>query len=88
MKYVPGGLSLMGGMMPMLFPAMAPGILGKVMLDMLVEVDRYVGKIPDDMHEMLPDMLPKTMDALMPNYLPLLIPHLTPMMIEYIRTEM
>ena len=88
MKYVPGGLSLVSGMMPMLFPMLAPGILGKVMPEMLVEVDRYVGTIPDDMHEMLPDMLPKTMDALMPNYLPLLIPHLTPMMIEYIRTEM
>jgi Fe-S oxidoreductase/FAD/FMN-containing dehydrogenase len=88
MKYIPGGLSMMSGMMPALFPMLAPGILAKVMPDMLVEVDRYVGTIPDDMHDLLPDMLPKTMDALMPNYLPLLIPYLTPKMIAYIRTEM
>lgn len=88
MKYVPGGLTMMGSMMPMLFPMLAPGILGKVMPDMLVEVDRYVGKIPDDMHEQMPTLLPETMGSLMPNYLPLLIPHLTPMMLDYIRTEM
>ncbi|MDO8914537.1 MAG: FAD-binding and (Fe-S)-binding domain-containing protein [Coriobacteriia bacterium] len=88
MKYVPGGLTLMGKMMPMLFPMLAPGILRKVMPDLLKAVDRHVGTIPDDMAELMPDLLPKTMDSLMPNYVPLLVPHLTPMMLDYIRTEM
>jgi hypothetical protein len=75
-------------MMPAIFPVLAPGILGKVMPDMLRAVDRYVGALPEDMAKLIPDLLPKTMDALMPNYLPLLIPHITPKMIEYIRTQM
>lgn len=88
MKYVPGGLTLMGKMMPLLFPMLAPGILGKVMPDMLIAVSNHVGPLPADMEALMPDLLPKTMDALMPNYVPLLVPHLVPKMIAYIRTEM
>jgi hypothetical protein len=88
MKYVPGGLTLMGKMMPLLFPMLAPGILGKVMPDMLIAVSNHVGPLPADMEALMPDLLPKTMDALMPNYVPLLVPHLVPKMIDYIRTEM
>ena len=39
MKHVPGGLAMMEKMMPLMFPAMAPGILGKVMPDMIREVE-------------------------------------------------
>ncbi len=85
MRRVPGGLAMMEKMMPLMFPAMAPGILGKVMPDMLVAVSDWVGPLPADMEEQMPDLLPKTMEALMPNYLPLLIPHLVPMFIECIR---
>lgn len=88
MKYVPGGMTLMGKMMPALFPMLAPGILGKVMPDMLKAVDRHVGTLPADMTALMPDLLPKTMNALMPNYLPLLIPYLTPKMIDHIKNEM
>jgi len=87
MKYVPGGLAMMSKMMPLMFPMMAPGILGKVMPDMVVAVQEHVGAMPEDMEELMPDLLPKTMDSLMPTYLPQLIPHLTPKFIEYIRTS-
>jgi Fe-S oxidoreductase/FAD/FMN-containing dehydrogenase len=85
MKHVPGGLAMMERMMPLMFPAMAPGILGKVMPDLITAVERHIGKMPDDMAALMPDLLPKTMDALMPTYLPQLIPHLTPKFIAYLR---
>ncbi|TLM76821.1 MAG: hypothetical protein FDZ75_09535 [Actinobacteria bacterium] len=86
MKHVPGGLSMMGKAMPLMFPYLAPGILGKVMPDLIVAVREYVGPMPDDMEELVPDLLPKTMDSLMPTYLPQLIPYLTPKFIDYVRT--
>jgi hypothetical protein len=88
MKYVPGGLTLMGKMMPVMMPMLVPSIMPKVMPDMLAEVSRRVGKLPPDMEALMPDLLPKTMDALMPNLLPQLVPLITPKMIDYIRTEL
>jgi len=87
MKHVPGGLSMMEKMMPALFPMMAPGILGKVMPDMIREVEDLMGEMPDDMAELMPDLLPKTMESLMPTYLPQLIPFLVPLFIDYVRNE-
>ncbi len=87
MKHVPGGLSLMEKMMPALFPMMAPGILGKVMPDMIREVEDVMGEMPPDMAELMPDLLPKTMESLMPTYLPQLIPFLVPLFIDYVRNE-
>jgi len=87
MKHVPGGLAVMGWMMPVIFPALAPGILEKCMPDLIATVRGRVGEMPLDMEELIPDLLPKTMESLLPNYLPLLIPHITPRMIEYIRSE-
>lgn len=86
MKYVPGGLTLMGKMMPLMMPMLVPGVMPKVMPDMLAEVSRRVGPLPKDMEELMPDLLPKTMDSLMPNLLPLIVPFITPMMLEYIKT--
>jgi hypothetical protein len=87
MKHVPGGLSMMEKMMPAMFPMMAPGILGKVMPDMIREVEDVMGEMPPDMTELMPDLLPKTMDSLMPTYLPQLIPHLVPLFIDYVRND-
>lgn len=85
MKNVPGGLAMAEKMMPALFPVMAPGILGKVMPDLITAVEQYIGAMPDDMAELMPDLLPSTMDALMPTYLPELIPHLVPLYIGWLR---
>ena len=87
MKHVPGGLAMMQQMMPLMFPALAPGILGKVMPDLVSAVEDYVGTMPDDMAALMPDLLPKTMESLMPTYLPQLIPYLTPKFIDYVRNR-
>ncbi len=87
MKHVPGGLSMMEKMMPAMFPMMAPAILGKVMPDLIVAVEDYIGEMPPDMAELMPDLLPKTMDSLMPTYLPQLIPHMVPKFIDYVRND-
>ena len=85
MAKLPGGPALMTRMMPVLFPKMAPGILSKVMPDMVEAVKVHVGSMPPDMDELMPDLLPKTMDALMPTYLPQLVPHLVPLFIDYLK---
>ncbi|NTW28536.1 MAG: FAD-binding oxidoreductase [Coriobacteriia bacterium] len=87
MKHVPGGLSLMEKMMPALFPMLAPGILGKVMPDLIAAVQEFIGPMPEDMEALMPDLLPKTMDALMPTYLPQLIPYLVPKFIDFVRND-
>ncbi|NTU88935.1 MAG: FAD-binding oxidoreductase [Actinobacteria bacterium] len=86
MKHVPGGLALMEKMMPALFPMMAPGILGKVMPDMIREVENFMGEMPEDMADLMPELLPKTMESLMPTYIPQLVPYLVPLFIDYLRT--
>jgi hypothetical protein len=60
-------------------------ILGRVMPDMIREVEQVMGEMPPDMAALMPDLLPKTMTALMPTYLPELIPHLVPLFIGYLR---
>ena len=87
MKRVPGGLAMMERMMPLMFPALAPSILHKVMPDMVHEVELYIGEMPEDMAALMPDLLPATMESLMPTYLPQLIPHLVPLFIDYLRNE-
>ncbi len=85
MRHVPGGLALLGKVMPLMFPLMAPSILSKVMPDIIQAVRDHIGPMPEDMEALMPDLLPETMESLMPNYLPLLIPHLTPRFIECAR---
>jgi Fe-S oxidoreductase/FAD/FMN-containing dehydrogenase len=85
MRHVPGGLALLGKMMPMMFPLMAPSIMPKVMPAIVEAVGEHIGEMPPDMADLMPDLLPKTMDALMPNYLPLLVPYLTPLFVECAR---
>ena len=87
MKHVPGGLDMKEQMMPLMFPYLAPGILGKVMPDLIAAVRDHDGPMPEDMEALVPGLLPKTMDPLMPTYLPQLIPHLTPRFIDYVRNE-
>ena len=81
------GAALMRRIMPALFPRMAPGILAKVMPDMVREVESYFNGMPPDMQELMPTLLPKVMDEMMPYYLPQLIPHLIPLFIGYLRSD-
>jgi len=87
-RAVPGGLALMGKMMPAMMPKMMPDMMPKVMPAMLAEVSRRVGPLPEDMEALMPDLLPKTMDALLPNMLPLIMDDFVPKMLEYIKKEL
>lgn len=86
-RAVPGGLAMMGTMMPSMMPKMMPAMMPKVMPAMLEEVSRRVGPLPEDMEELMPDLLPKTMDALLPNMLPLIMDDFLPRMLCYIENE-
>lgn len=85
-RRIPGGLAMMGKMMPAMMPKMMPAMMPKVMPAMLTEVSRRVGPLPEDMEELMPDLLPQTMDALLPNMLPLIMDDFVPQMLQYIRT--
>lgn len=87
-RTIPGGLAMMGKMMPSMMPKMMPSMMPQVMPAMLAEVSRRVGPLPEDMEELMPDLLPETMDALLPNMLPLVIPDLVPKMLEFIKNEL
>jgi Fe-S oxidoreductase/FAD/FMN-containing dehydrogenase len=87
-RAVPGGLAMMGAMMPAMMPKMMPAMMPKVMPAMLAEVSRRVGPLPEDMEALMPDLLPQTMDALLPNMLPLIMDDFLPKMLCYIKHEL
>lgn len=84
---MPGGTAVMARMMPVLFPKMAPGIMGKVMPQMIDLACDFMGEMPEDMASLMPDLLPKTMESLMPTYIPRLVPYLVPLFIEYLKGD-
>ncbi|MHB0977023.1 MAG: FAD-binding and (Fe-S)-binding domain-containing protein [Candidatus Aquicultorales bacterium] len=85
MAKIPGALEAMRPVMPKMMPLMLPGMMPRVMPDMLLEVERIVGPLPDYMSEQMPDLLPSTMSALMPNMLPMIAPGVTDRMIAYLK---
>jgi Fe-S oxidoreductase/FAD/FMN-containing dehydrogenase len=87
-RAVPGGLSMMGAMMPKMMPGMMPAMMPKVMPAMLAEVSRRVGPLPEDMEALMPELLPETMDALLPNMLPLIFDDFVPKMLAYIKNDL
>ncbi len=87
-RAIPGGLSLMGKMMPLMMPKLMPGMMPKVMPAMLAEVSKRVGPLPEDMEALMPTLLPETMDALLPNMMPLIYDSFVPKMLEYIKNDL
>ncbi|MEG2262595.1 MAG: FAD-binding and (Fe-S)-binding domain-containing protein [Raoultibacter sp.] len=83
-RHVPGGMSLLGAMMPTMMPKMMPALMPRVMPAMIDEVLHRVGELPDDMAYLIPRLLPPTMDNLLPNMLPLMMPYFMPNMKDYI----
>lgn len=65
MGKIPGALSLMKPMFPILFPRLLPMMMPKVMPTMLQRVADRV-PMPDYMLEQMPVLMPKVMDSLMP----------------------
>lgn len=84
MGKIPGALSLMKPMFPVLFPKLLPMMMPKVMPLMLQRVAERI-PMPDYMAEQMPDMMPKVMDNLMPHMIGDVVPLVTQPMIDYLR---
>jgi len=84
MGKVPGALSLMKPLFPVLFPRLLPLMMPKVMPVMLARVGDRI-PMPDYMREQMPDIMPKVMDNLMPHMIGDVVPLVTGPMIAYLQ---
>jgi Fe-S oxidoreductase/FAD/FMN-containing dehydrogenase len=84
MGKIPGALSLMKPMFPILFPRLLPMMMPRVMPVMLKRVAERI-PMPDYMAEQMPDLMPKVMDNLMPHMIDDMVPLVTQPMIDYLR---
>jgi Fe-S oxidoreductase len=84
MGKVPGALTLMKPMFPVLFPILLPRMMPKVMPVMLEKIGRII-PMPAYMAEQMPQLLPKVMDNLMPHMIDDVVRLVTQPMIEYLR---
>jgi Fe-S oxidoreductase/FAD/FMN-containing dehydrogenase len=84
MGKIPGALTLMKPMFPILFPRLLPMMMPKVMPVMLQRVGERI-PMPQYMEEQMPDLMPKVMDNLMPQMIGDVVPLITQPMIDYLR---
>jgi len=84
MGKVPGALTLMKPMFPILFPRLLPMMMPKVMPVILEIVGKSI-PMPDYMREQMPELMPKVMDSLMPHMIGDVVPLVTQPMIDYLR---
>jgi Fe-S oxidoreductase/FAD/FMN-containing dehydrogenase len=84
MGKIPGALTLIKPMFPILFPRLLPTMMPKVMPVMLQKVGERI-PMPQYMLEQMPDLLPKVMDNLMPQMIGDVIPLVTQPMIDFLR---
>ena len=84
MGKIPGALTLMKPMFPILFPRLLPMMMPKVMPVMLQRVGERIS-MPQYMEEQMPDLMPKVMDNLMPQMIGDVVPLITQPMIDYLR---
>ena len=84
MGKVPGALTLMKPMFPVLFSRLLPRMMPKVLPTML---DRIADRVPmpDYMAEQMPGMMPGIMDNLMPHMIGDVVPLVTDPMIAHLR---
>jgi hypothetical protein len=84
MGKVPGPLTIMKPMFPILFPRLLPMMMPKVLPVML---DRIAERIPmpEYMLEQMPELMPKVMDNLMPHMIGDVVPLVTQPLIDYLR---
>jgi Fe-S oxidoreductase/FAD/FMN-containing dehydrogenase len=81
---IPGALTLMKPMFPILFPRLLPMMMPKVMPVMLKRVGERIS-MPQYMEEQMPDLMPRVMDNLMPQMIGDVVPLVTQPMIDYLR---
>lgn len=84
MGKVPGALSLMKPMFPVLFPRLLPMMMPKVIPVMLKRVADAI-PMPDYMLAQMPELMPKVMDNLMPHMIGDVVPLVTQPMIDYLQ---
>ena len=83
---VPGALSLMKPMFPVLFPRLMPLMLPKVLPTMLRRVEEQI-EMPTYMREQMPDLMPKVMDRLMPHMIGDVVPLISDDLVAYLKAE-
>ncbi len=83
MGKVPGALSLIKPMFPVLFPILLPKMMPKVMPVILEKVGRAI-PMPDYMAQQMPELMPGVMDNLMPHMIDDVVPLITGPMIDYL----
>jgi len=84
MGKVPGALTLMKPMFPVLFPRLLPLMMPQVMPTMLDRVRERI-PMPDYMEEQMPELMPQVMDNLMPHMIDDVVPLVTQPMIDYLQ---
>jgi Fe-S oxidoreductase/FAD/FMN-containing dehydrogenase len=84
MGKVPGALTLMKPLFPVLFPRLLPLMMPKVMPVMLKKIGERV-PMPGYMAEQMPDLMPGIMDNLMPHMIGDVVPLITGPMIDYLQ---
>jgi hypothetical protein len=85
MGKIPGALSLMKPMFPVLFPRLLPMMLPKVFPTMLERLNTMVD-MPDYMSAQLPGMLPGVMDKLLPHMVGDVVPLVTDDLIAFLKS--
>ncbi|MBC7186444.1 MAG: FAD-binding oxidoreductase [Calditrichaeota bacterium] len=84
MGKLPGALTLMKPLFPVLFPKLLPIMMPKVMPVMLARVAERI-PMPDYMREQMPELMPQVMQNLMPHMIGDVVPLVTQPMIDYLR---
>jgi len=83
MGKIPGALTLMKPMFPVLFPRLLPMMMPKVMPVMLSRVAEQI-PMPDYMKEQMGELMPRVMGQLMPHMIADVVPLVTRPMINYL----
>ena len=83
---MPGALTLMKPLFPVLFPRLLPIMMPKLMPVML---DRVAARVPmpEYMKEQMPELMPQVMENLMPHMIKEVVPLVRDPMIEYLRSN-
>ncbi|MFC1925328.1 FAD-binding and (Fe-S)-binding domain-containing protein [Chloroflexota bacterium] len=84
MGKVPGAMTLMKPMFPILFPRLLPMMMPKVLPVMIQRIEERI-EMPQNMIELMPSLMPQVMDNLMPHMIGDVVPLVTQPMIEYLQ---
>ncbi len=83
MGKIPGALTLMKPMFPILFPRLLPMMIPKVLPTMIQRIEERI-PMPENMVKLMPSLMPQVMDNLMPHMIGDLVPLITQPMIDYL----